>query len=61
MAPKKMPPAPKPLDTRPVNQRGQEWQAEKLMGNRAQKAEKGNLPGGAPRWTYDEQNVWEQR
>ena len=38
------------MDNRPVNQRGQEHQAEKLTGNRAQK---GNLAGGAPRWTYE--------
>ena len=45
MPPKRKQPAqPKALDTRPVNQRGQEWQAEKLTGARAQK---GNLP--APR------------
>lgn len=51
MPPKRAkPPAPKAPDTRPVHQRGQEHQAEKLTGNRAQK---GNLPGGAPRWTYE--------
>ena len=44
------PPKPRAPDTRPVNQRGQEWQAEKLTGARAQK---GNLPGGRPRWTYE--------
>ena len=44
------PPKPRASDTRPVNQRGQEWQAEKLTGARAQK---GNLPGGRPRWTYE--------
>jgi len=38
--------APKPADQRPVNQRGQEFQAEKLTGNRAQS---GNLSGGRPR------------
>ena len=27
-------PKPKAADTRPVNQRGQEWQAQKLTGNR---------------------------
>ena len=32
-------------DTRPVNARGQEYQAEKLTGNRAQR---GNLHGGSP-------------
>ena len=37
-------------DARPVNARGQEFQAEKLTGNRAQR---GNLPGGAPRWVYE--------
>ena len=44
------PPKPKAPDNRPVNQRGQEWQAEKLTGARAQK---GNLLGGGPRWTYE--------
>ena len=29
---------------------GKEWQAEKRTGARAQK---GNKPGGAPRWTYE--------
>ena len=48
MPKRKATPKPKPADTRPVNQRGQEWQAQKLTGNRAQK---GNLPGGAPRWS----------
>ena len=44
-------PAPAPAkDTRPVNARGQEHEAEKLTGNRAQK---GNLPGGEPCWTYE--------
>ena len=38
-------------DTRPnINQRGQTWQAVKLTGNRAQR---GNLPGGAPRFVYE--------
>ena len=46
MAPKK----PNQTKTRAVNARGQEWQAEKLLGNRAQN---GSLPGGAPRWTYE--------
>ena len=47
---------------RSVHERGQEWQAEKLTGARAQK---GNLPGGTPRWTYEVQwkgafpNTWE--
>ena len=51
MAPKRKQPAqPKAADTRPVNQRGEEWQAEKLTGARAQK---GNKPGGAPRWAYE--------
>ena len=36
-------------DTRPINQRGQTWQAVKLTGNRAQR---GNLPDGAPRFVY---------
>ena len=49
MPKRKATPKPKAADTRPVNQRGQEWQAQKLTGNRAQK---GNLPSGAPRWTY---------
>ena len=44
------PPKPKAPDTRPVNQRGQEWQAEKLTGARAQNSK---LPGGRPRWTYE--------
>ena len=42
--------APQAKDARPVNARGQEYQAEKLTGNRAQR---GNLPGGAPCWTYE--------
>ena len=42
--------APAPPETRAVNARGQEFQAEKLTGSRAQR---GNLPGGAPRWTYE--------
>eukprot|EP00966_Prymnesium_polylepis_P196636 4556551-Prymnesium_polylepis.1 len=46
---RKPPPKAAP-DARPVNQRGVLWQAEKLTGNRAQR---GNLPGGAPRWTYE--------
>ena len=37
-------------ETRPVTQRGQEWQAVKLTGKRAQR---GNLRGGAPCWTYE--------
>ena len=37
-------------DTRPIHQRGQTWQAVKLTGNRAQR---GNLPGGAPRFVYE--------
>uniref|UniRef100_A0A7S0Q489 Chromo domain-containing protein n=1 Tax=Coccolithus braarudii TaxID=221442 RepID=A0A7S0Q489_9EUKA len=41
---------PKPVDKRPVNERGVLFQAEKLTGNRAQR---GNLPGGTPRWTYE--------
>ena len=48
-------PAPKPPpETRPVNERGMTWQAQKLTGKRAQR---GNLPGGAPRWTYEVQDV----
>eukprot|EP00966_Prymnesium_polylepis_P095928 2222449-Prymnesium_polylepis.1 len=51
MAKKKgAPPAKPAADSRPVNQRGVLWQAEKLTGNRAQR---GNLPGGTPRWTYE--------
>jgi hypothetical protein len=43
--------APKPADdTRPVNQRGKQYQAEKLTGNRATK---GMLPTGAPRFVYE--------
>ena len=46
-------PAPKPPpETRPVNERGMTWQAQKLTGKRAQR---GNLPGGAPRWAYEVQ------
>jgi hypothetical protein len=37
-----------PPDTRTIFNRGEQYQAEMLTGNRAQK---GNLPGGAPRWT----------
>ena len=33
-----------------VNKRGQEWEAEKLTGHRAQR---GNLPGGSARWVYE--------
>lgn len=48
---KRKAPAKKPQpDARPVNQRGLTWQAKSLTGNRAQR---GNLPGGAPRWTYE--------
>ena len=36
MPKRKATPKPKAADTRPVNQRGQEWQAQKLTGNRAQ-------------------------
>ena len=51
MAPSKAAQQPRPApESRPVNQRGVLWQAEKLTGNRAQR---GNLPGGAPRWTYE--------
>jgi len=42
--------APAPVETRAVGARGQEYTAEKLTGNRAQK---GNLPGGAPCWIYE--------
>ena len=38
------------VDDRPVGARGAEYQAEKLTGARAQR---GNLPGGAPRWVYE--------
>ena len=37
-------------DKRLVNAHGQEFQASKLTGNRAQR---GNLPGGAPCWVYE--------
>ena len=48
---KRKQPAPKAApDARPVNQRGLCFEAEKLTGNRAQS---GNLPGGAPRYTYE--------
>lgn len=50
MPSRKQPAASAPTETRAVGARGQEWKAEKLTGNRAQK---GNLPGGAPRWTYE--------
>ena len=42
-------PKPKAADTRPVNQRGQEWQGQKLTGTTtaARRAQKGNLPA---RW-----------
>ena len=50
MPKRKATPATLPADTRNVCARGEEWQAEKLTGNRGQK---GNLPGGAPRWTYE--------
>ena len=49
-------------DARPVTQRGKEWQAVKLTGSRAQR---GNLRGGAPCWTYEvvwhgkHKNTWE--
>ena len=39
-------------DARPINRRGQEWEAETLTGNRAQR---GNLPNGHPRWVYEVQ------
>ena len=41
-------PAAPPPSKKPVGQRGALWQAEKLTGNRAQK---GLLPSGEPRWT----------
>ena len=49
MPKRKQPAPPKAPDTRPVNQRGQEWQAEKLTGARAQK---GNLLGGGPNLSF---------
>ena len=49
MAPKKGP-VPKKPDERPVNARGVMYQAEKLTGVRAQR---GNVAGGKPRWTYE--------
>ena len=42
--------APAFIETRGVGARGQEWQAEKLTGNRAQKS---ILANGKPRWTYE--------
>lgn len=55
MAPKaRQQPAPV---ARPVDQRGKEWQAEKLTGARAQR---GTLPNGQPRWTYEVQWVGAQ-
>ena len=39
-----------PPETRTIFNRGEQYQAEMLTGNRAQK---GNLPGGAPRWAYE--------
>ena len=39
-----------PPETRTIFNRGEQYQAEMLTSNRAQK---GNLPGGAPRWTYE--------
>ena len=53
MAPKKKTPkatAPPPQETRPIDKRGEEWQAEKLTGARAQR---GTLPNGQPRYTYE--------
>ena len=50
----RQPAKPKQPDARHVNQRGQEWQAVKLTGKRAQR---GNLRGGAPCWTYEV--VWQ--
>ena len=44
MSKRKATPATLPADTRNVSARGEEWQAEKLTGNRGQK---GNLPGSA--------------
>ena len=49
MANKRTAPRP-PAESRPVDKRGQEYEAEKLTGKRAQR---GLLPGGAPRWTYE--------
>ena len=37
-------------EKRHVNERGQEWQAEKLTGNRAQK---GLLSNGLPNYVYE--------
>ena len=37
-------------DNRPINARGETWQAVKLTGARAQK---GKLASGAPRYTYE--------
>ena len=45
MPKRKATPKPKAADTRPVNQRGQEWQAQKLTGNRGARAE-----GQPARW-----------
>ena len=42
--------APQPPDDRPVSARGAEFAAKRLTGNRAQR---GCLPGGAPRWVYE--------
>ena len=48
MAPKaKAPAAPK---AKPVHQRGQQWQAEKLTGRRAQRGIDG---AGRPRYVYE--------
>ena len=42
-------PAPVPAP-KPINQRGAEYQAEKLTGNRAVQ---GKLPTGGPRYVYE--------
>ena len=49
MVNKKKPAAPA-AETRAINARGEEYKAEQLTGNRAQK---GNLRGGAPCWVYE--------
>ena len=46
----KKPPPPPPPPPKPVHERGAEYQAEKLMGARAQR---GILPTGKPRYVYE--------
>ena len=46
----KRPAATAPEENRPINTRGETWQAVKLTGARAQK---GKLPSGSPRFTYE--------